>query len=158
MYAKIKSGAVVVYPYTYAELQKDNPHTNFNGADLLTIFPHTESGADAELVPVTTQPAPSFNARTQKVVYDQMPTYTNGAWVLACSVVSLNAEELAQKSHEEAESVRADRNRRLTESDWSQLPDAPVDQAAWAAYRQMLRDIPTQPGFPFDVNWPIQPE
>jgi hypothetical protein len=56
-----------------------------------------------------------------------------------------------------AQEVRAQRNTRLTASDWSQLPDAPVDQAAWAAYRQALRDIPSQAGFPWDVEWPVQP-
>ena len=54
--------------------------------------------------------------------------------------------------------VRHDRNLRLTASDWTQLSDAPVDKAAWAAYRQALRDIPAQQGFPLEVQWPVQPE
>jgi hypothetical protein len=53
--------------------------------------------------------------------------------------------------------ARAERNRLLTASDWTQVADAPVDQAAWAAYRQALRDIPDQPGFPHDVAWPTKP-
>ena len=55
------------------------------------------------------------------------------------------------------EEVRAERNRLLTASDWTQVADAPVDQAAWAAYRQALRDIPQQEGFPEAVVWPVQP-
>lgn len=51
-------------------------------------------------------------------------------------------------------SVRAERKRLLQESDWTQLPDAPVDQARWAVYRQALRDITAQPGFPNNVTWP----
>lgn len=50
--------------------------------------------------------------------------------------------------------VRAERKRRLEESDWTQLADAPVDKARWAVYRQALRDIPSQPGFPGNVTWP----
>ncbi len=57
-----------------------------------------------------------------------------------------------------AAEVRAERNARLTASDWTQVADAPVDQAAWASYRQALRDITEQPGFPLDVTWPTMPE
>ena len=40
------------------------------------------------------------------------------------------------------ERMRLHRDRLLAESDWTQLPDAPVDRAAWATYRQALRDFP----------------
>lgn len=56
--------------------------------------------------------------------------------------------------------VRADRDQRLTACDWTQLPDCPLDetaQAAWATYRQALRDVPDQAGFPQDVTWPKEP-
>jgi hypothetical protein len=53
--------------------------------------------------------------------------------------------------------VVAKRDQLLVESDWTQLGDAPVDKAAWAAYRTLLRDIPQQPRFPSDVVWPLPP-
>lgn len=53
--------------------------------------------------------------------------------------------------------VRAARNALLAACDWTQLPDAQADQTAWAAYRQALRDVPQQPGFPLSVVWPVQP-
>ena len=56
-----------------------------------------------------------------------------------------------------AEEVRAQRDNLLAESDWTQVTDAPVDQAAWATYRQALRDIPDQAGFPENVTWPDKP-
>jgi hypothetical protein len=56
-----------------------------------------------------------------------------------------------------SEQARAKRNGLLAQSDWSQLPDAPVDQAAWATYRQALRDITEQEGFPEIINWPTAP-
>lgn len=56
-----------------------------------------------------------------------------------------------------AEEVRAKRNQLLAESDWTQVADAPVDQTAWATYRQELRDITEQSGFPTDVIWPVAP-
>jgi hypothetical protein len=53
-----------------------------------------------------------------------------------------------------AEQVRAQRNQLLAASDWTQVIDAPVDQALWALYRQELRDITAQAGFPENVIWP----
>lgn len=64
----------------------------------------------------------------------------------------------AAKDAEQAKRVRDDRTKRLAETDWTQLPDAPVDTQAWAAYRQALRDITAQAGFPWDVLWPISPQ
>ena len=55
-------------------------------------------------------------------------------------------------------SMRQERNRLLTESDWTQVKDAPVDQAAWADYRQQLRDITQQAGFPWEITWPEVPQ
>jgi len=54
--------------------------------------------------------------------------------------------------------ARKRRNKLLSASDWTQVIDAPVDQAAWATYRQALRDISAQAGFPATVVWPTQPE
>lgn len=53
--------------------------------------------------------------------------------------------------------VRAQRNQLLAASDWTQVADAPVDQAAWATYRQALRDVTAQVGFPEAVVWPTTP-
>ena len=56
----------------------------------------------------------------------------------------------------EWKSVRAERNAKLAKCDWTQLSDAPVDAAAWAVYRQALRDITTQAN-PFNIVWPAEP-
>ena len=63
----------------------------------------------------------------------------------------------AGKDSTQADSVRADRDKRLSDCDWTQAADAPVDQTAWAAYRQALRDVPGQAGFPWTVTWPETP-
>lgn len=55
------------------------------------------------------------------------------------------------------EMVRAKRDRLLAASDWTQVVDAPVDQQAWAAYRQTLRDIPQDFDSPESVVWPERP-
>jgi hypothetical protein len=53
--------------------------------------------------------------------------------------------------------VRTERNAKLRDSDWTQVADAPVNQSAWAAYRQELRDVPEQAEFPNTVVWPTEP-
>ena len=64
----------------------------------------------------------------------------------------------AMKDEEFATNARSQRDKLLTESDWTQVADAPVDKAAWAAYRQALREVPEQEGFPVTITWPVKPE
>jgi len=54
--------------------------------------------------------------------------------------------------------IRNERDELLNESDYAVLPDAPVtDVEEWKTYRQTLRDIPQQSGFPSDIDWPKKP-
>ena len=53
--------------------------------------------------------------------------------------------------------VRAERYELLETSDWTQVDDSPVDKSAWATYRQLLRDVPQQSGFPNTISWPEKP-
>lgn len=58
------------------------------------------------------------------------------------------------------DSIRAQRNFFLAQSDWTQLADAPLTQEqknAWAAYRQALRDVPSSFSTPEEVVWPATP-
>lgn len=50
------------------------------------------------------------------------------------------------------------RNALLSASDWTQIADAPVDASVWRKYRQDLRDVPQQEGYPFDIAWPDIPK
>lgn len=54
--------------------------------------------------------------------------------------------------------IRDERNVKLSETDWTQLPDSPVDSVIWSVYRDELRDVPQQVGFPFEVEWPVPPQ
>jgi hypothetical protein len=50
------------------------------------------------------------------------------------------------------------RNQKLVATDWTQLPDVPeATRNAYTAYRQALRDVPAQEGFPNDIVWPVAP-
>lgn len=63
----------------------------------------------------------------------------------------------AMKDAEQAKSIRATRGEKLKDCDWTQVADAPVDKEVWAAYRQALRDVTGQEGFPWTITWPEQP-
>ena len=81
--------------------------------------------------------------------------YTEEGGVLHTAVEQELAYK-AQKDEEQWKSVRYQRNTKLDNSDWTQLPDASADSATWAMYRQALRDITTQSN-PFSIVWPESP-
>jgi len=56
-----------------------------------------------------------------------------------------------------AAAARTQRNALLTASDYTQLADSPRDKQSWAVYRQALRDITGQVGFPETIVWPVAP-
>ena len=74
-----------------------------------------------------------------------------------CCIVDvepLTQEELDQRVVTQWQVVRNQRNQMLKDTDWTQVSDSPVDKAAWATYRQALRDITTQAD-PFNIVWPV---
>tara|TARA_R110000796_G_scaffold114956_1_gene226894 strand:+ start:839 stop:1120 length:282 start_codon:yes stop_codon:yes gene_type:complete len=85
------------------------------------------------------------------------------------SLVNLTSEELKDLQAKEDDwletgplrlstAVRKQRDRLLSDTDWMALSDSPVMSPDWATYRQALRDVSAQTGFPYDVNWPTKPE
>jgi len=67
--------------------------------------------------------------------------------------------DLDALTEEDARRVRSERDALLSQSDWTQLGDVdPNSKQAWSVYRQELRDIPQQEGFPETVNWPVKPQ
>ena len=109
-------------------------------------------GAD----PVLEGPQPTAG-RYQIAYRDGVEQDAEGRWFTKYSLADMDADARAAKDAEQAKNVRQQRNDKLKDSDWTQLADSPVDKAAWATYRQALRDVPKQAGFPWDVQWPAQP-
>jgi hypothetical protein len=79
-----------------------------------------------------------------------------GRWRQTWAVEPMADEEVAARTEHEWGAVRGKRNFLLTHTDWTQLPDAPVDAGAWTSYRQALRDI-TEQTDPFNIVWPETP-
>lgn len=78
-------------------------------------------------------------------------------WYTNYVAIDMTPEACTALDDQQAASMRTERNRRLADCDWTQVADAPVDKAVWAAYRQELRDITSQAGFPWEVSWPVAP-
>lgn len=150
MYVKVTNGAVEKYPYTIHDLRVENPSTSFPSVisdEILSSF---------GVYKVTIQSTPTVD-RTQYAVKQDLPELVDGQWVLSWSIFDKSPEALAEESDRKIDDIRDSRNGKLTACDWTQLPDAGVDKDAWATYRQALRDVPQQPGFPWDVVWPVPP-
>ena len=159
MYAEVQGSTLIRFPYTHGSLMEENPFTNYgNDPDLPSIFPATDTAVQNgySLVEVTVQPEPAIDMRTQRLER-QAPSLNDGVWSIGWTVIQKTADEMSAEVSAKAAAVRADRNKRLADCDWTQLADSPADDLAWATYRQLLRDVPSQVGFPWDVSWPISP-
>ena len=150
MYAKILNEQIHIYPYSYEQLKLDNPYTSF------PQVPTREDLADYDVVIVEAVPKPAETLDT--VVVETVPVKENVSWKQAWITEPASEEIVSSRVTNQALRVRSQRNTLLTQSDWTQVLDAPVNQPAWSAYRQALRDITVQPGFPLEVIWPQQPE
>jgi len=95
--------------------------------------------------------------RYQKAVEVAPVRSSAGIWRQSWQAVEMDEAEKSEVNEQQAVSARSQRNYLLANSDWTQVPDAPVDQTAWATYRQALRDITSQQGFPHDISWPEKP-
>ncbi len=141
LYVKVSNGSVQ-FPYTIGQLRKDNPNTSF------PAYITEATLANYSVFPVAEVAAPVVNPLTQR--HEQTtPTQVDGKWTQVWQVIDLPEDQAAAN-------VRAERDRRLADTDWTQVLDAPVDRTAWATYRQQLRNVPQQESFPFNVVWPTQ--
>ena len=152
---------------TQGEIRKLNPNVSLpkvwdsNVYDALGIDPVFET------------PKPDTTGDYKVVVRDGAEQDANGNWVQAWverdmfsdttedGVTTTKAEHEAayqtMLDTEAAKAVRAERDRKLEETDWMGLSDVTMS-AEWATYRQSLRDISLQDGFPHTITWPTEPE
>jgi hypothetical protein len=73
-------------------------------------------------------------------------------------VAQIEADRMAEKARAPVR-ARQQRNTLLAETDWTQTVDVPqATKDKWAPYRQALRDVPQQAGFPDNIQWPSKPE
>ena len=101
---------------------------------------------------------PQAQPTRYQVAYRDGVEQINGQWFTKYSVSNMDDEAKAAMDTQQANSQRSYRNTLLADCDWTQLADAPVNTQAWATYRQALRDVTAQTGFPWEIEWPAKPE
>lgn len=149
-YAFIENNLITKYPIGSVEIRRKFPNTSF------TLPLEGQDLSEFGVVKVNSTAQPPFECETQKL-QEGTPVLEEGAWIQKWNIIQLSNEETQRIEADRVAQIREDRNNRLSESDWTQLPDVPVDTAAWATYRQALRDLPTQEGFPLNITWPTKP-
>jgi hypothetical protein len=154
LYVKAINNQIVAYPYTQTDLVWDNPSTSFpmGGVPEATL-------AEWNMFPVHRADQPVVDPLAQKVI-EIAPLFDGRSWIQRWDVQALSQDEIDAMTNQQAASVRADRNARLAATDWrviKALEEGNGLDFDLATYRQALRDVPSQPGFPFNVIWPEVP-
>lgn len=132
--------------YSIGQLRRDNPQVSFpkNISDELL--------AEYAVYCVKELPRPSYDERTHYLKASDF-YQVDGKWQIHYSAEPLPQAQVAQ-------TMRSERDRLLAESDWvvakSYEMQSPVPHE-WVNYRQQLRDVPAQQGFPYDIVWPVAP-
>jgi hypothetical protein len=142
MLIKLENGQPV--SYSFRALREANPNTSWPKKMTPEVY------ASYGVYVCTADPMPAHDQYSQIAVFDVYYQTADSEWRASYKVEDL-PQDIAEAN------VRGKRNELLAESDWTQVADAPVDQAAWATYRQALRDIPQQPSFPYGITWPTEP-
>jgi hypothetical protein len=127
-----------------------------------TSFPSQWTPALVEelgLDPVFESPTPT-TTRYQTAYKDGVEQDAQGRWLWKWSISEMDDETKAAKDAEQAKAVRATRDGKLAECDWVVIKNLELNQnipGVWEVYRQGLRDVPAQAGFPHDITWPEKP-
>ena len=145
-----------------------------NPSELITVAPQTEEWLSAHGADVVLEGPQASGGTVYQYSQRSGVEEIEGQWftkyvlgpvfidqVVDGVTVTAAEQETAYKARMDADHAaaqRTERNKRLSATDWTQLPDSPVDSAAWATHRQALRDISAQEGFPWTVQWPEAPQ
>jgi hypothetical protein len=149
MYAQInQQNEVVAFPRTLQQLVE----AAVIGSETATASDLAVAGV-VEVQPCTTMAPDDEYLKDRKPVRQPDGTWQE-QWVRLETTDEYKTAATAQKTQQ----VLADRQAYLNYSDWTQMPDvALANKTEWATYRQALRDVPAQPGYPWSVAWPQRP-
>lgn len=145
-YALVSNSQIIEYPVYEGDIRAQFPNTSFP----IPFDPPAGYVRVEDTVPP--------NANWDQSVVEDLPQFKQGKLVRVWNVIDASASEIAERTGSQASAIRIERNSRLAATDWTQLPDSPVDASAWTVYRQALRDITAQDGFPWTVTWPTEPQ
>jgi len=135
--------------YSIHQLRSDNPQVSF--PDHIS----EELLAEYDIYHLTPTDIPTYDPIYQNIRED-IPTIINDTWVQTWKVEAASENEIAERMDECENNIRLQRTALLQETDWMALNDSTLS-TEWKMYRQALRDITAQEGFPCSVEWPEKP-
>lgn len=141
MYIKIVDGKPE--QYSVDQLRRDNPSTSF------PTEPSAELLSGYGVYPCARSEQPAYDWTISRIADGSFTKSKTGAWSQGYVVEQLPEAEAASN-------IRMVRDGQLQQTDWMALSDVTMSPEM-AAYRQSLRDVTAQPGFPFNVVWPTKP-
>jgi len=153
-YILATGSTVIEYPYSIEKLRSDNPETSF------PVVMNDSELSEWGVYPVTEEAAPAFNEATEQLEQTQ-PKFINGVWVAGWMIATASTEEQAKRTAEKIEWAEKNIQSALKNSDYTQLSDYPGTEEkklAFRAWRQALRNIPSQNEYPWQIEWPLPPE
>lgn len=115
------------------------------------------------LVAANIVPVPMFGGQLPNDGYQytvEIVEQSNGSWAHEIVKVEITEDQYQSKVNLQKQAVKADRDRMIASTDWivtKSVEAGTAVPAAWQTYRQALRDVPEQAGFPFNVVWPTLP-
>ena len=146
MFVKVTNGQTSKYPYTLGELRRENPNISFS-----KVIPEGTL-AEYGVYKVEPRTAPKFDNKTHSML--ETVENLNGVWTQRWVQKKLPTDRASAN-------VRRHRDQLLAETDWIVIKSYERGEnisAEWVLYRQDLRDITAQAGFPYNVIWPTKPE
>ena len=153
MLIQLENGSPVGHPLLEENFRMLHPQTSFPPV----LTPELVEPFGFGMFEYSQIPDPEYHY--DKVVEAPPVRDAQGFWRQVWQIVPMSETERRDADIKHSAIMRHARDMALARSDFSQMADAPawVDQAAWAAYRQTLRDLPQQDGFPWQVSWPEPP-
>jgi hypothetical protein len=98
---------------------------------------------------------------TKSYKADGLTKDANGIWKRTWTEIDATPEEIAKRTEKKQNEILQLRKIGLNQSDFVFLPDAPnyvkAKLSEWESYRQLLRDLTQQAGFPWDITMPVKP-
>lgn len=144
IYARIEGGKITEYPVFPGDLRLRFPNVSFPVGDF-----------DPPKGYVAVEETPMPDAPVGHYLLEGAPVKRGKQWMQSWVPTAFTEEELEQQLDMQWDMVRAERSLRLSQSDWTQLPDAPLtadERDTWQAKRQHWRDVTSQPD-PFNIKW-----
>ena len=155
-FAFVESNTITTYPVSASDVRARFPNVSFpSNLNSLSAADLAEYG----VVSVVDEPRPSYDEKTQTLA-EGAPVLNAGVWRQTWNISSLSAELIATKLALREHTQRTRRDQELDSCDWvvtmhkelgTEIP------SAWLTYRQALRDLPAQAGFPDSITWPTKP-